>query len=220
MRHFQTSRLRVVLLDNDALSLRMMRMMLNQMLHSNCIWATTQPDRAIEVCVDKLVSPSVLLTDMSLDGISGFDICRHVRDKQLTTQFIGMTAYKAEWYIRHNHGLMSAIYQKEDIKSIVSEAVRLSERSAVGLVVDYPAADAQRLLGCNGCSSRMKAPLSPNELAIMEHYSKGLSTREIMEITNKTKGTIRSYELRALNKLGASNRTEAVAICVRMKLFS
>ena len=61
--------------------------------------------------------------------------------------------------------------------------------------------------------------LSRRELETLRYYAQGLSTNDITDIMQTSKGTLRSYEERALAKLHARNRTEAVAICERLHLF-
>lgn len=219
MKNGHKSDICVGLLDNDVLSLRMMRALINQSTACKCIWTTTQVGRAIEACVDQPTRPDILLTDMALDNMTGVDVCRRIREKQSVTQFIGMTAYMPNVYVEHNHGLIAAILRKEDVSQIISTIIQLHE---VHESCSYRSEqmNEQSIMQCPVCSRNHKTSLSANEIAVIKYYSQGLSTQGIIALTNKTKGTIRSYELRALNKLGASNRTEAVAICVRMNLFS
>ena len=61
--------------------------------------------------------------------------------------------------------------------------------------------------------------LSRRELETLRYYAQGLSTNDITDLMQTSKGTLRSYEERALAKLHARNRTEAVAICERLHLF-
>ncbi len=62
-------------------------------------------------------------------------------------------------------------------------------------------------------------PLSERELQILELIAEGQSNREIGELLALTTGTVKWYMTRILGKLGAANRTEAVARARDAKLL-
>jgi LuxR family quorum sensing-dependent transcriptional regulator len=61
--------------------------------------------------------------------------------------------------------------------------------------------------------------LSPREIEVLMWAARGKSAAEISEILNIAKRTVDAHALSAVQKIGAVNRTHAVAIAVRDHLF-
>lgn len=55
-------------------------------------------------------------------------------------------------------------------------------------------------------------PLSPQEITLLQHIAQGKSSKEIAELLFLSPGTVRNYTSSIFNKLGASNRVEAITI--------
>jgi DNA-binding CsgD family transcriptional regulator len=62
-------------------------------------------------------------------------------------------------------------------------------------------------------------PLTPRELDVLTWVGRGKSSWEIGEILGITKRTVDEHAQAAVHKLGATNRTQAVAIAVRGRLI-
>jgi len=63
-------------------------------------------------------------------------------------------------------------------------------------------------------------PLTPREREVMAWVAQGKSAWEIGEILHITKRTVQEHVVRVFRKLGATNRAQAVAICIRNRLIS
>ena len=61
--------------------------------------------------------------------------------------------------------------------------------------------------------------LTPRELAVLRLFSTGAQFREVAEALGLGEETIRSHLKKAQNKLGARNRTQAVAEALRQQLI-
>jgi LuxR family quorum sensing-dependent transcriptional regulator len=61
--------------------------------------------------------------------------------------------------------------------------------------------------------------LTSREREVLAWSAQGKSAREIGEILCLTKRTIDEHARTAMRKLGATNRTQAVAVAIRQRLF-
>ncbi len=64
-----------------------------------------------------------------------------------------------------------------------------------------------------------KSPLTRREREVLAWSAQGKSASEIGEILNVDKRTVDEHAQTALRKLGATNRTQAVALAIRYRLF-
>jgi len=62
-------------------------------------------------------------------------------------------------------------------------------------------------------------PLTKRELEVLVWSSKGLSARDIGQMLDIAKRTVDEHVQTATRKLGAANKTEAVAIALRERLI-
>lgn len=206
----QQERVRVGVVDNDSLSLRMLAAIVRAGAGLDLAWAVSRPAIAIQACVDEASRPHVLLVDMALGGTSGIEVCAAVRRAVPSMRCVGVTAFDPAAYEREAAGLCDEIVSKDDFKRIPAAllaATHRPESDNAGIALDTQAEPASL------------TPLSARELETLRYYAQGLSTNEILAITGMSKGTLRTYEDRALRKLHARNRTEAVSICERHHLF-
>ena len=69
-------------------------------------------------------------------------------------------------------------------------------------------------------NSRVKHSLTAREAEVLGWVARGKSAWEVGEILNIAKRTVDEHEQTAVRKLGAVNRTHAVAISVRDRIIS
>ena len=62
-------------------------------------------------------------------------------------------------------------------------------------------------------------PLTPRQSEILESISRGLSNSDIAKELGITPTTVREYTIALFHKIGAANRSEAVAIALRKHLL-
>jgi DNA-binding CsgD family transcriptional regulator len=63
-------------------------------------------------------------------------------------------------------------------------------------------------------------PLTPRELEVLTWAARGKSAWEVGEILSISKRTVDEHAVHAMQKLGAVNRTQAVAMAVRDRLIN
>jgi DNA-binding NarL/FixJ family response regulator len=198
----------VGVLDNDPLALRMM----NAVLHTNgnikLVWLERNPTLAMQSCLVESTRPGVLVLDMALDGISGIQVCAELRQVVNSVRVIGVTAYRPEVYMADALACgMETVVSKMRMDDLITAILREEMRPREP--------DRERKISEEGLPT-----LSPRELEVLRCFSDGLDSGETMKRLNIGRSTLASYEHRAFDKLGAHNRVEAVAICIRSRLIT
>ncbi len=95
---------------------------------------------------------------------------------------------------------------KDALRHDVAEAIRAVHKGDKVL----PAAVAQRL-----GEYAPRADLTEREIEVLTHMMDGLSNKEIAGAIGRTEATVKAHLLNIFEKLGASDRTEAVTIALR-----
>ena len=222
----------VGVLDNDPLALRMFRAVLHDRDDIDLLWLVSSPVAAVQSCLSAATRPDVLVTDMALEGISGTSVCAKVKQLSGPIRVIGVTAYRTDAYL--NDALesgMEAVVSKTRLDDLV---VRILDEDAAhgGPPTREETGSGPTPVGkanpssCEARQSSEQPPtpggrrtLSHRELEVLGCFSRGLNSSETMDRLDITKSTLASYEHRATVKLGARNRTEAVALCIRKHLL-
>lgn len=196
---------RLGVLDNDSLALGMLTVLFARHKEMQVLWMERSAASAIQRCMYPPTRPDVILVDIGLEGISGIEVGRRITQFGMSIRLIGITAYTPTAYEREAVSAgMEEVIAKEDFPTIIN----IINRTAA--VHDHVSRYKY---------TEQSPGLSPRELEVMRYYANGKTTREIMGLLNLSKGTLSSYETRAIHKLDVRNRMEAVALCASMHLF-
>lgn len=200
--------IRLGLLDNDPLSLVMLSRLFAEQPRIRVIWRSQDPAAVVQHCMNTSTRPDVLLLDIALDGLSGMDICAHIKGFAGSLRCIGITAYSIEAYETEAIAKgMECVLSKENFSTIISTVIDGQDRVSFGPQATKTIDETCALM------------LSRRELQTLRFYSIGKTTSEIMDILHVSKSTLSSYEHRAIAKLGVHNRIEAVAVCAKRHML-
>lgn len=156
--------------------------------------------------------PEVVLVDLELPDGDGVELIGRLSEALADTCFVVLTAYRRDEQI---FGALKAGATGFLLKGTPSsDIVRAIEVVLDGGSYLDPSVAARVAAGLRG-STR----LSPRETEVLELVSRGLSTRDMAERMHVTERTVKFHVTSILNKLGASNRAEAVALAVRRGLL-
>jgi DNA-binding NarL/FixJ family response regulator len=200
----------VGVLDNDPLALRMFRALLHDRDGIDLLWLVSSPAVAVQSCLSAATRPDVLVADMALEGISGTSVCAKVKNLAPSVRIIGVTAYRTSVYLDDGRGSgMETVIGKTRLDDLV--ACILDKGTVRGGSRSDNSESEPEPVGTRTLSSR--------ELEVLGCFSRGLNSSETMDRLGIGRSTLASYEHRATSKLGAHNRTEAVALCMRDHLL-
>lgn len=181
-------------------------------------------DEAVELA-RKLV-PDVVAIDISMPGLSGTEAARIIRHVCPTARVLALSAYDDVAYVVRILECGGSGYVLKTAGSL--ELVAAIRAVAAGQVVLDPGIARQmvtRLARLN-MSASSQPPVDParvesltqRELLVLRLLARGMSNKEIASALNLSPRTVQSHLASIFSKLGATSRTEAVAIALRKNL--
>jgi DNA-binding NarL/FixJ family response regulator len=185
----------------------------------------TQPDFEVvgeaadgseAVRLAETLRPDVILLDLEMPGVDGVAALEELRDAGSTSRAIVFTAYDTDQRIL---GALRAgargYLLKGASRTEIFDAIRTVH--AGGSLLEPGV--TTRLLDQLRENRELREPLTPRELEVLVLISEGLHNSEIAERLFVTERTVKFHVSSILAKLGADNRTEAVAVAARRGLI-
>jgi DNA-binding NarL/FixJ family response regulator len=159
--------------------------------------------------------PDVILLDLEMPGVDGVEALEGLRDAGSEAHAIVFTAYDTDERIlgalragARGYLLKGASRQEIfDAVRTVHAGGSLLEPGVTTRLLDHVREGEQR------------EPLTPRELEVLYLISEGMHNSEIAARLFVTERTVKFHVSSILAKLGADNRTEAVAIATRRGLI-
>jgi DNA-binding NarL/FixJ family response regulator len=166
------------------------------------------------------VHPDVVLMDLKMPGMNGIQATRQISDQFPDIHVLVLTTYDAdEWVFDAIRSGASGYLLKDTPRQELIAAVRgtASGKSHIDPNV------AGKLLShishtAPAPESTITDKLNERELAVLKLLARGLSNGDIAQRLFLSEGTIKNYVSSILDKLGASDRTQAAVIAMRYGL--
>jgi DNA-binding NarL/FixJ family response regulator len=158
--------------------------------------------------------PSVAILDVMMPRLDGIEVARRVARVAPETGVVLYTGYGDRSFLLD--GLRAGALGFVSKGAPTDELIR-----AIELVADgEPYVDPQVAAAVVSVSVEAGLPaLSPRERDILRLLSEGKSNAEVGEALHIAPDTVRTYVRRAMKKLEAETRTQAVAIAIRLSLI-
>jgi NarL family two-component system response regulator LiaR len=170
-------------------------------------------EAAIQLCSSSL--PDVILMDMVMPEMDGVTATRIIRQRFPTVQVIALTSFKEEELVQNALNAGAIGYLLKDVSADrLAHAIRAAHVGRGSLSPEV----AQALVQAATQSPPPGYDLTKRERAVLTLMVTGLNNSEIAEALFVSPSTIKSHVSHILAKLGAANRTEAVALAVRHHL--
>jgi DNA-binding NarL/FixJ family response regulator len=161
--------------------------------------------------------PSVALVDVRMPGLSGLDLVRRGVRERLETRFILYTGYGDRALLTEalDAGACGFVMKEAPLADLV-RAVEIVARG--GTYVDPVLAGAFASATGNGGGGAPQ--LTQREREVLRLLSDGLANEEIGRELFISPETVRTHIRKAMGKLGAETRTQAVAKALRLSLIA
>jgi DNA-binding NarL/FixJ family response regulator len=151
--------------------------------------------------------PDVTLMDLRLPDMSGIEALTAIRAEFPEARIIMLTTFGGDVDIRHSleagaRGYMLKTMPPKDLVEVIRQ-VHIGKKRIPGEV----AAHLAEYVGDDGLTER--------EVSVLRHIANGNRNQDIAEQLFIAEETVKVHIKHIKDKLGASNRTQAVAIAVR-----
>jgi DNA-binding NarL/FixJ family response regulator len=151
--------------------------------------------------------PDIVLMDLRMPVMDGVTATRAILDEFPDAKVIVLTTYAGDEDI---HRALDAGAKGYLVKDMVVADVLNVVRAVHGGRRAIPPAVAAKL-----AEHTPRIPLTSRETEVLSLVANGLSNAEVAERIGRTEGTVKVHLKNILQKLGASDRTEAVTTALR-----
>jgi NarL family two-component system response regulator LiaR len=172
-------------------------------------------EEALHLC--EQLRPDVILMDMMMSGMDGIEATKAIRERHPNVQVLALTSFYDKQLVQRamQAGAIGYLLKGVSIDKL-GEAIRAAHAhqptlSAEAVTALVQAADSPHRIGQD---------LSEREREVLELLAEGLSNAEIAEQMVVSVAAVKYHVSSILSKLGATNRTEAVALALQHRLLS
>lgn len=179
---------------------------------------------AIEMAYD--LKPDVILMDINLPTINGLQVTRKIKAQMQDVKVIMITGYDDAEQVFHAIRAGASAYCPKDItpEALISVIHAVNEGKyyvdektlSYDELMDWVEQKIGRFAGpMISDSDEMFVPLSPREMEILEHVTRGLSNKEIAYKLGISHQTVKNHMTAILRKLRVDDRTQAAVYALR-----
>jgi DNA-binding NarL/FixJ family response regulator len=166
--------------------------------------------------------PDVLLLDLEMPGLDGVGVLRRLRENGSRTRAIVFTVFDTDDRIIAAVEAGAAGYLlKGAPRAEVFAAVRTVAAGGSLLAPVAASAVLRRVRGEDASHASAAVPtLTPRERSVLEQLARGLGNKQIAAALGISERTVKFHVSALFAKLGAANRTEAVAKAAQARLIA
>ncbi|MCC7352915.1 MAG: response regulator transcription factor [Anaerolineae bacterium] len=171
------------------------------------------------------LSPQVILMDVNLPTLNGLQATREIKAERDDVAIIVLTAYHEDEQLFHALRAGAAAYFSKDVSA--SELLRAIRQVARGnfvigdtvmgkpQVASWMLKRFEELAVFGESPDEMFVPLSPREMEILQHITRGSSNKEIARALGISRQTVKNHMSAILRKLAVNDRTQAAVLALR-----
>jgi NarL family two-component system response regulator LiaR len=172
-------------------------------------------EEALRLCEE--VQPDVVLMDMMMSGMDGIQATEILRQRYPSMQVLALTSFYDRDLVQRAMQVGAIGYV---LKGISMDKLRDAIRSAHAGEPVLSTEAVEMLVQAGDPSPRIGQDLSEREHEVLDLLAEGLSNAEIAEQMVVSVAAVKYHVSSILSKLGATNRTEAVARAHQHNLLS
>jgi len=171
---------------------------------------------ALQICAQE--APDVVIMDMLLGGeMDGIAAIRAIRESYPHIQVVALSSFYDRDLVQGaiRAGAIGYLVKGSSGKELV-DAIRAAHAGKPALTKEA----MEALVEGSQSSPSLGNDLTEQEIVVLEYLVEGLSNPQIAERQNYSVAAVKYHVSNILSKLGAANRTEAVALAIENNLVS
>ncbi len=178
--------------------------------------ASTGPETVEQVI---LLGPDVLLLDLEMPEMDGVAVLRRLRERDIEVRTIVFTAFDTDERILEavQAGVQGYLLKGAERQELFN-AIRIVHGGGSLLQPVIASKLMQQVSQAKQMTTDVD-PLTPRELEVLNLLAQGLQNKEIATALVISERTVKYHVSSIMSKLGAGNRTEAVAIAANQGLI-
>lgn len=205
----------VVLADDHAMVRQGFRRILEEQSRIRVVGEAANGQQALELVLAH--QPTVLVTDIVMPVMSGFDLADRVRELNLPTRTLLLTMHEdSEYVLRAVRAVVAGFVSKsavaEELVAAVLEVAHGGEYFERSIYLK--AFEAIRTL-----ASEEPVRISPREREVLQLLAGGLSTKLIADKLNLSDHTVSNHRINLLRKFSVHNTAELIRKASEMQLI-
>jgi DNA-binding NarL/FixJ family response regulator len=214
----------LVIVDDHPLFRAAIRQMLGQWPDLEVVGEASDGCESLELC--RRLHPELVLMDLSMPNMDGFEATREIKQESPATIVLALTAFEepeyllkalragASGYVLKHMGsqqIVGAIRRVLDGDSPLNQEVAMQLLIRLIGEMKHKEAEPKPLL---------PIPLSPREMEVLKLLARGLSNQQIANDLFISMSTVKNHVHHIIEKLGASDRVQAVILAMEYDLIS
>jgi NarL family two-component system response regulator LiaR len=198
--------IRVMIVDDHLMVRDGLRVFLSVYEDIKVVAEADDGEQAVVLC--RGVMPDVILMDLLMPNMDGFEAIRRIRSEDESIQVIALTSFAEKDLVEKAFRAGAISYLIKDVHSDkLAETIREANRGRA--TIDSAAATA--LVASARDDPPIRDALTQREREILVLLTEGKTNKEIANELSISEGTVRFHVSNIFSKMGVNNRTEAAS---------
>ncbi len=207
----------VLIVDDHALVRMGIRRLLEQLTDMNVVAEAENGETALILV--KTHKPDVVLLDMKMPGIDGWEVTRRLKKSHASVKVIAVTAVNSDPMFPGRLlqlGAMGYLTKESDADEMALAIRRVHKGEK------YISAEIAQQMAISSLQAPQETPfdlLSEREMQVMLMITRGMTVQEISETLFLSTKTVNGYRYRMFAKLGIKNDVELTFLAMKYRVI-